>query len=157
MNFERNPNQPGWHHRFRRRGLRITEPRQVILELLNNTSDHLSAEDIYMAVHGDYPGIGLTTIYRTLDLLEQMGIIYRFHFGDGRSRYELIQNTQKPGHHHHLVCLNCKKIIDYDDFVDEEMKLLKKVEKSLSQKYNVEITHHVIQFYGICKDCQGKV
>ncbi|OPX33745.1 hypothetical protein B1H10_05175 [candidate division KSB1 bacterium 4484_188] len=99
--------------RFRGRGLRFTEPRRAILDVLSTTTDHLSAEDIYLAVHGDYPGIGLTTVYRTLELLIEMGLVYRFQFGDGRNRYELIQNRLKPGHHHHLVCINCKKIIDY--------------------------------------------
>lgn len=157
MNGKGNPNPPGWHGRFHGRGLRFTEPRRAILDVLSTTIDHLSAEDIYLAVHSDYPGIGLTTVYRTLELLIEMGLVYRFQFGDGRNRYELIQNAQKPGHHHHLVCINCRKIIDYDDFVDEEVELLKKVEKALSEKYNFQITNHVIQFYGICKDCQGEV
>lgn len=157
MNSKGNLNQGGWHGRFHGRGLRFTEPRRVILEVLSNTSDHLSAEEIYLAVHNVYPGIGLTTVYRTLELLIDMGLIYRFQFGDGRSRYELIQNSQKSGHHHHLVCINCKKIIDYDDFVDEEVELVNKLESALSEKYNFQVTNHIIQFYGICEDCQGNI
>ncbi len=142
-----------WYGRFRQRGLRFTEPRRMILDVLSGTSKHLSAEDIYMQIHQQYPIMGLTTVYRTLDLLEKMGIIAKFHFGDGRSRYELVRNHQKPGHHHHMVCTNCKQIIDYDDFVEEEVDLLKKVEIALAHKHGFQITGHVIQFYGLCNRC----
>jgi Fur family ferric uptake transcriptional regulator len=144
-----------WHGRFHRHGLRFTEPRRMILDVLSSTSDHLSAEDIYMHVHKMYPNVGLTTVYRTLDILEKMAIITKFQFGDGRNRYELIKSPQKPGHHHHLVCNNCKRIIDYDDFVEEEVILLKKVEKALSRKYSFQINGHVVQFYGVCQNCQA--
>ena len=147
-------NNPDWHHSFRQRGLRITEPRKAIVEVLISTADHLSAEEIYNSVHQIYPNTGLTTVYRNLDLLEEMGIIAKFHFGDGRSRCELIQSPQKPGHHHHLVCTGCKQIIDYDDFVDEEVVLLKKVEQVLSSTHNFQITGHIIQFYGVCNSCR---
>lgn len=138
---------------LRQKGLRLTEPRKLILDVLNDAKDHLSAEELYMQVHKIYPNVGLTTVYRTLDLLERMGIIAKFQFGDGRNRYELIQSPQKPGHHHHLVCINCKRIIDYDDFVDEEIELLRKVEQTLTEKHGFQINSHVIQFYGRCKNC----
>jgi Fur family ferric uptake transcriptional regulator len=146
-----------WRGRFRQRGLRFTEPRKMILDVLSNTEQHLSAEDIFMKVHKIYPNVGLTTVYRTLELLEQMAIISKFQFGDGRSRYELIQNPQKPGHHHHLVCTHCKQIIDYDDFVDEEIELIGKVEAALSNRHDFEINSHVIQFYGICGNCRNRI
>lgn len=151
MNSRNNSKWYGW---FRQKGLRMTEPRKMILDVLNDTSDHLSAEDLYMRVHKVYPKAGLTTVYRTMDLLEKIGIITKFQFGDGRSRYELVQSPQKPGHHHHLVCTDCKRIIDYDDFVEEEVELLKKVEQSLSEKHGFQINGHVIQFYGQCQDCR---
>lgn len=150
-------NNPEWHRNFRQRGMRITEPRKAILEVLNNTTEHLSAEEIYMSVHRTYPNVGLTTVYRNLELLEEMGIIAKFHFGDGRSRYELIHSPQKPGHHHHLICTGCKQIIDYDDFVEEEIELLTKVEQALSAAHNFQITGHTIQFYGICHACRGNL
>ena len=144
---------PWWHGKLRGWGYRMTIPRQVILDLLNRSSKHLSAEDIYLAVHRTYPGIGLTTVYRTLDLLEQMGLINKFDFGDGRSRYELSQGPQWR-HHHHLVCTKCGRIIDYTDFVTEEVKLLSKIEESLSKKYNFKINTHQLHFYGLCEKCR---
>ena len=144
-----------WPDMFREEGLRFTEPRRVILDVLECTTDHLSAEEIYIQVHKKYPNIGLTTVYRNLDTLERMGIVTKFHFGDGCHRYELIESNKKPDHHHHLVCTGCKRIIDYDDFMDEEIDYIKKVEKALSRKHSFHITDHVIQFYGLCKKCKS--
>ena len=145
---------PWWGRRFRGLGYRITMPRQAILQILSSTSKHLSAEEIYLAVHKIYTGIGLTTVYRTLDLLEQLGLIHKFDFGDGRSRYELVAGKNKIQHHHHLICTGCGKVIDYSDFVDEEIKLVKQVEETLSKRHNFKINHHKIHFYGLCNKCR---
>ena len=146
------PRGPWWANRFRGRGCRITIPRQAILDILSSSSKHLSAEDIYLAVHKTYPGIGLTTVYRTLELLEQMGLIHKFDFGDGRARYELIAGP-KSTHHHHLICTGCGRVIDYSDFVEEELKLIKQVEDTLSKKHDFKINTHKIHFYGLCSKC----
>ena len=142
-----------WHGEFRGCGYRITIPRKVILQILDESKEHLSAEDIYFRVHSIYSAIGLTTVYRTLDLLVNMGLIFKFDFGDGRARYELSRGPEELLHHHHLVCTKCGRIIDYKEFVDEELELFKKIEKELSNKYNFEIKNHTIQFYGLCKNC----
>ncbi|MGB2599017.1 MAG: transcriptional repressor, partial [Candidatus Omnitrophota bacterium] len=93
----------GWGRKFRGCGYRMTVPRQAIMDVLSGTDKHLSAEDIYMKVHKMYPNVGLTTVYRTLELLTQMGLVVKFDFGDGRARYELIEGP-KSEHHHHLIC-----------------------------------------------------
>jgi Fur family ferric uptake transcriptional regulator len=145
-----------WHGKMRGCGYRLTVPRQAILDVLSKTSQHLSAEDIYLAVHKVYPAIGLTTVYRTLELIVQTGMVFKFDFGDGRARYELSEGPCSIGHHHHLVCTGCGRITDYRDFIDEEIELLKQTEKGLSRKYKFKITNHLIQFYGLCEKCQGK-
>ena len=145
---------PWWHGRFRGCGYRLTLPREEIINLLNTTDKHLSAEDIYLDVHKKYPNIGLTTVYRTLELLVQMGFILKFDFGDGRARYELLEDPKGIKHHHHLVCTNCNRVINYSDFINEEIELLGKTEKGLSKKFNFNITNHLIQFYGLCEKCQ---
>lgn len=147
---------PWWYGRFRGYGYRITMPRQIILDVLSRTSKHLSAEEIYLAVHKLYPPVGLTTVYRTLELLVQTGLLFKFDFGDGRARYELSEGPKGARHHHHLVCTNCGRVIDYTDFVDDEIELLSRTEKGLSQKFNFKITNHLIQFYGLCDKCQNK-
>lgn len=145
-----------WHGRFRGCGYRITLGRGVILDVLTKADKHLSAEDIYMKVHSSYPSIGLTTIYRTLELLVNMGLVFKFDFGDGRARYELAEGPKGERHHHHLVCTNCSRVIDYTDFIDEEKELLGQTEKGLSRKFSFKITNHLIQFYGLCDKCKSK-
>ncbi len=145
-----------WHGKFKGQGYRLTAPRDAILAVLSKTSDHLSAEEIYIEVHKAYPAIGLTTIYRTLELLEEMGFIFKMDFGDKRARYELAEGLQGKQHHHHLLCTNCGKIIEYTDFAEEEKEMLGQTEKGLSKKYNFKITNHLIQFYGLCGKCQKK-
>ncbi len=145
---------PWWHGRFRGHGYRITVPRQVVLNVLSRTDKHLSAEEVFIAVRKIYPAIGLTTVYRTLELLVEMGIVAKFDFGDNRARYELAEGPKGVRHHHHLVCSKCGRVIDYTDFIDEEKELLARTEKGLSDKYNFKITHHMIQFYGLCDMCR---
>ena len=147
---------PWWHGRFRGAGYRLTIPRQVILQVLSQTEKHLSAEDVYMAVHKIYPTVGLTTVYRTLELLVQMGLVLKFDFGDRRARYELAMGPKGTRHHHHLVCSNCGRVIDYTDFIDDEIELLHQIEKGLAKKYSFQITNHLMQFYGLCDKCRGK-
>lgn len=153
----RNGTGPPWlHGKFKGCGYRLTMPRQIIMDVLSNTTEHLSAEDIYHRVHKAYPSIGLTTVYRTLELLSGVGLVFKFDFGDGRARYEVSGSPKSIGHHHHLVCTGCRRIIDYTDFVDEEKELLKKTEKGLSKKYNFKITDHSIQFQGLCEQCRKR-
>jgi len=144
---------PWWHGRFRGCGYRLTIPREVILDVLSKTSKHLSAEDIYLEVHKSYPVVGLTTVYRTLELLTNMGLISKFDFGDGKARYELSIGPKGTRHHHHLVCSECGRVIDYVDFIDDEKELLGQIEKGLSKKFKFKITNHLIQFYGLCEKC----
>ena len=134
----------------------FSDRKKAILDMLAKTDKHMSAEDIYMKLHPVYPNIGLTTVYRTLDVLSNLAIIFKLDIGDGRARYELAESPKKPNHHHHLVCTGCRKIIDYSDFIDQEIKLLQETEKGLSKKYNFKITNHLIQFYGLCSDCASK-
>ena len=146
--------EPWWYQRLHDAGSRLTMPRESILQILSDTSEHLSAEDIYLKALRVNPSIGLTTVYRTLDLFHQIGIVQRFDFGDGKARYELTNNPQKKEHHHHLICMRCKKIIDYSNFIKEELELMNKTEKELSKKHHFHIMHHVIDFYGLCGKCK---
>lgn len=145
-----------WQGRLKDCGYKLTVPREAILNVLSKTNKHLSAEDIYLEVHKTHPAIGFTTIYRTLDLLVQMNLISQFDFGDKRARYELKEEIQGKQHHHHLVCIDCGKIVEYSDFLNEETRLIDQAAKELSKKFDFKITNHIIQFYGLCEKCQKK-
>ena len=142
--------------KFRGYGYRLTLARQAILDVLSRTDKHLSAEEIYHAAYKIHPASGLSTVYRTLELLVQIGLVNKFDFGDGRARYELEIGAEHKNHHHHhhLICLNCRRVIDYTDFIEDEVELLTKTEKGLSEKYNFKIKKHIIQFYGLCDKCR---
>jgi len=148
--------QGWWQGKLRGCGYRLTIGREAILDIMSKSKGHLSAEDIYMKVHPKYPNIGLTTIYRTLDVLASLGLVFKFDFGDRRARYELAEGPKGTHHHHHLICTNCNRVIDYTDFIDEEVELLNQTEKGLNRKYDFKITNHLIQFYGLCNTCVKK-
>ncbi len=145
-----------WHGRFRECGYRLTLGREAVLDVLSRSEGHLSAEDIFMQIRRRDPGVGLTTVYRTLDVLAGLGMVYKLDFGDGRARYEFAEGPKGAHHHHHLICTRCRRVVDYTDFIDEEVELLKRTEKGLEEKYKFRIDNHLIQFSGICADCAGK-
>ncbi len=130
---------------------RMTPQRRIVLEiLLENIDRHLSAEEVFQISRGKGLEIGMATIYRTLELLEDLGISQKLNFGDGRGRYELVQNNLSEHHHHHLLCLNCERIIE----VEED--LLHQLEEVVREKHNFEVVNHNLQFFGYCSSCQQK-
>lgn len=138
---------------FKENKIRFTLPRRVTLEYLSKNPGHLSAAEIFAAIHQEYPNIGLATIYRTLELFSKIGLIHKFDFGDGRSRYELSEDIIEQ-HHHHLVCIKCGKVINYTEEKEETGIFLKELEDYLSKKYNFKITSHELYFYGLCSNCK---
>jgi Fur family ferric uptake transcriptional regulator len=151
------PHGPPWYHgKIRKSGYRLTFPRQKILEVLSKSTEHLSAEEIFNKVQKRRPSIGLTTVYRTLELLMDAGLIAKYDFGDGKRRYELINGPGTSSSHHHLICNNCRKMINYSEVAQKEKKLIEEIGKELSEKYNFDIQSYQIQFYGLCQKCKKR-
>lgn len=148
--------QNGSEKKVKRIGQRMTAGREAILNILARSQEHLSAEDIYFKVHSEIPSIGLTSVYRTLDLLVNIGMVAKFVFGDGRARFELLQGPNSPKYHHHLVCTSCGHIIEYSDFISEELEILDKIRNTLSKKFGFLITNHLVQYCGLCEKCLGE-
>ena len=130
------------------RGYKMTPQRKEILQIFVDHPEHLSAEDVYGLLREKESEIGLATVYRALDLLSNLGILVQIDFGDGCARYEL--NTADPNvhHHHHLICVKCKKVIEFDE------DLLDELEEVISRKSGDKILNHEVKFFGYCKDCQ---
>ena len=141
--------------RFKGHASRMTEPRATILEFLRNSSKHMSAKEIYTSLQKKHPGMGLSTVYRTLNLLVLMGIVAKLLLGDGQSRYE-IKSQEIKDHHHHLICTNCGAIINYFEFLEEELSLVRRTEERLAKKYSFIIQDHNIDFLGVCEKCKLK-
>lgn len=131
------------------RGYKMTPQRKEILQIFVEHPEHLSAEDVYSFLREKESEIGLATVYRALDLLSELGILVQVDFGDGCARYEL--NTADPNvhHHHHLICVKCKKVIEFEE------DLLDELEATISTKSGFKILNHEVKFLGYCKDCQS--
>ena len=122
-----------------------TQRRQIIAILLYNEDRHLSAEELYHLVNRDHAEIGLATIYRTLDMLADLGIVAKHDLGDGRARYELASPEH---HHHHLICSKCGRIIELQE------DSLHQMERNLEREHDFVINDHRLEFYGFCATCR---
>lgn len=123
---------------------------KVFTVFADHIKDHLTTEEVYNIISKDYPEIGIATVYRTLQLFHKLGILDQIIFEDNIVRYELRLPT--TGHrHHHLICLNCGKIIEVN--VDK----LEAIEEEITTKYKFKIKDHSLKFIGYCEDCQKKL
>ena len=130
---------------------KMTPQRQTVLQVfLNRAGEHLSAEDVHGTLRNDGSEIGLATVYRSLELLSELGILQKMDFGDGRSRYE-VKDTNAEGHqHHHLICLKCGKVTEFSDDMLEEL------EQNIMDKCQFKILDHQVKFFGYCRECANK-
>lgn len=136
--------------KLKEKGCKLTMQRRSVLDVLTEyNSEHLSTEQIYDKVKEKFPEIGLATVYRTVQLFEEMGIVDRLNFDDGCSRFELASDNTVH-HHHHLICEVCSKVYEVEN------DLLEEIEKEIERKYQFKIHDHNVMFYGTCKDCVGK-
>ncbi len=130
---------------LRRAGLKITAPRLKILHILENTAaGHMSAEDIYKTLLSEGDDVGLATVYRVLSQFETAGLVVRHGFDENHAVYEL----ETGDHHDHLVCQDCRKIIE---FVDESIEVR---QAEIARKHDFKMTSHCLYIYGICGSCQ---
>ena len=131
--------------RLRRRSRKITGPRQAILGLLRRQAHPLSIKEISEALP-QHP-CDLATIYRSIHLLEEMGMVKKFDFGDGTARFELLEEGD-DGHHHHLVCTRCTEIVELDECSMREL------EERIAARNGFKGVTHKLEFFGICPECQ---
>ena len=132
---------------------RWTGPRDEVFNVLVRTQQHLRPKDIFAALRDSNPDVGLTTVYRTLELLERAGLVRRVSTQSGDVRYEYRRGDQTD-HHHHLICTACCQIVNYRDFENEELELVRKTEERLARKHGFLIRDHNIEFLGLCQDCR---
>lgn len=132
---------------IRKRGLRKTTQRELILEVFLQTEDHLSSEDLYWLAQKKDPNIGQTTVYRTLKLLTEAGLAREVRLGDGRTYYEHHFDHE---HHDHMVCTECGRVIE---FFSPEIEAL---QDEMAEQFGFKPTHHSLRILGICVDCRKK-
>jgi len=137
-------NQPGdIISRLSELGYRLTPQRVMILSAIENSDDHISAEEIYAQISAKYPRVNISTVYRTLELLKQLGLVTETNLGGGRVRY----HSAEKGHHHHLVCQECGAIIDLDESV------LFSLRDTLLREYKFIADLRHLAIFGRCVNC----
>jgi Fur family ferric uptake transcriptional regulator len=132
---------------LRQRGYKITPQRRAVLNTIALSHDHLTPAAIYEKVHQENPGVGLVTVYRTLDLLTELGLICEVHAG-GSCRSYLMRRPSE--HHHHLICSECGTVADFAECD------LNKLQQKLSRKTGFEINSHLLEFSGLCENCRER-
>lgn len=127
-------------------GLKFTIQREVILEMLYNSDEHLTPEGLHHLIQKKHPELntGIATVYRTLSLLEDSDIVTSLSFGAQGKKYELGAKD----HHDHLICTECGSIAE---FVDEEIETR---QHKIAEEFGFKMSDHSMQIYGTCKACQ---
>ena len=124
------------------KGLRITDQRRIIARVISDSEDHPDVETLYERASAIDSGISIATVYRTVRLFEEAGILDRHDFGDGRSRYEAAPEA----HHDHLIDVETGKVIE---FVDPELEALQKV---IAERLGYRLVDHRMELYGVALD-----
>lgn len=131
--------------RLREGSLKVTGPRQAILDILGRNSHPMTNKEVHAALPEGM--CDLATVYRSMHTLVKMGMAQRFDFGDGAARFELVC-CDEQAHHHHLICTECSDIIEIDECFQEEL------EQSIAKRHGFKAVTHKLEFFGICPDCQ---
>lgn len=133
---------------LRDNGLKYTKQREVLLTTLYNNDGHFTPENLYLHIKEQYPelNVGIATVYRTLNLLEDANMVTSISFGAQGKKFEL---ATKP-HHDHMICKLCSKIVEFED------QAIEKRQSAIAKEHGFVLTSHMMQLYGICKECSKR-
>lgn len=131
--------------RLRGKLRKITGPRAAILEILSRHPHPLTNKEIFAELPDGQ--CNLATIYRAVQLLEKLGMVKRFDFGDGSARYELVPEGD-DGHHHHLICTRCAQVVEIEECFPAD------IEQRIALQHGFSTVTHRLEFFGVCPDCQ---
>jgi Fur family ferric uptake transcriptional regulator len=126
------------------RGYRLTTARRVILDTLVESGGHLTADEVAERARQRATGLGRMTVYRTLDLLCDLGLLRPVYQGTGAAHYILMQD----GHHHHLVCTTCSRVIEFGECGFDEMH------RRVAERFGFRVDGHLLELYGVCEACR---
>jgi Fur family ferric uptake transcriptional regulator len=129
---------------LRERGHRLTLQREIILDALEAISGHIAVDDVYQRIHAQFPQVNVSTVYRTLELLEQEGLVSHTHIHDGVAKWHRAEEAQ----HQHLVCERCGAEFDLD------LGILAPLEHELKERYGFAPHFSHFAIIGLCSACQ---
>lgn len=130
-----------------RKGLRSTSQRRLVSDIFFRTSGHHSIDDVLAMVRAKDPKVGYATVYRTMKLLVECGLANERHFGETVTRFEIALHDH---HHDHLICVDCKRIVEFEDDSIEELQ------RKLAERQGFSLISHKHELYGICADCRRR-
>ena len=125
-------------------GMRATNQRSLILEIIRRGQGHLDAEEVYRRARGKHPRLSLSTVYRTLRLFKKLGLVEELHFDETHHHYEI----KPPSEHQHLLCLGCGKIMEFEYPLNSKMK------RNIAREKSFEVTGVEIRMTGYCSKCR---
>jgi Fur family ferric uptake transcriptional regulator len=131
--------------KLNQQGLRLTRPRRVVMNILQSTPMPLSPQTIFKTAVDSQEEISLVSVYRTLDLLEELSLVRKVHGHDGCHGYVLAS----PGHHHHIICQQCGRAVEFTGIGD-----LADVFERIVAETGFDVDDHLLQLYGLCPQCQ---
>jgi len=126
---------------------RSTEQRQLLLEIIRQAEGHLDADEIYQRARQRLPSISLSTVYRSLQMFKELGLVEEHQFDGTRGYYEAMPQAK----HHHLVCLGCGRIIEF------KCPLTEKLKTQIGREQGFEVTEAEVRLVGYCQTCQKKL
>ena len=132
---------------LRTESLRLTSQRLAVMEDILASEGHRECDNIFLSLRERGIPVSRATIYRTLDVLEQVGFVRKMDIGDGRFRYE---NKLAQSHHDHLICLECGRIIEFVD------RGIERRQENLSREHDFQLIRHIHLLFGICRECRTK-
>ena len=127
-------------------GLRVTSQRALILEIVRRGQGHLDADEVYRLAREKQPRLSLSTVYRTLQTMKKAGLVDEVHFDEAHHHYELKTSAE----HHHLVCLGCGRIIEFD------YDLVRQIEENVLEAKEFNITGTEFHINGYCAECKNE-
>lgn len=126
--------------------LKVTTQRLAILKALHEGRQHVTAQELFEKVNVDFPEIGFATVYRFLRTLSEGNFVSEVRMGGLPARYELNSKS----HHDHLTCIRCGKICEFEN------KTIETLQEKVAKQFGFQLTHHVLELYGVCPACQSE-
>lgn len=133
---------------IKERGLKSTRQRGLIVETFFSVPGHLSVEELWAKVRATDTKVSVATVYRTMKLLAQSGLVHAQNFGDGQTRYEAAVGRE---HHDHLICTRCGTIVEFEDDRIEHLQ------EAAAKRQGFKVTSHKLELYGLCRSCQKEL
>lgn len=130
----------------RRRGIRWTSQRQIIVETFASLDEHITAEELHRRVRAVDTAVSAATVYRTVNLLVELGVADKGHFGNGSASFEMAWDKD---HHDHLVCESCGLILEFHN------EKIEQLQREVAAQHQFRLNNHRMELYGICPACQA--